>query len=94
VEHGVEDRITRCEGTSFEWADKLLDKKFDFTFIDGNHSYDYVLKDAQNAMRNAGLIGFHDTNMNAVDRALTDSGILEWELIESADRIKIFRRRA
>ena len=90
--HGVESYITRCEGPSSEWAVKLEDEQFEFTFIDGGHTYEVVLGDAKSAMKNSKLIAFHDTDYSDIDKAIEDSGILEWEQIEHVDKIRMFRK--
>lgn len=89
--HDVEDYITRCEGESSIWGKTFADRVFDFTFVDGNHGYDCALEDITNFMKNSKLLGVHDTNMNQVDMAIKDSGILDWELVHYVDKLKIFK---
>ena len=91
IKWGVEDYITRCKGSTFEYGEKhWVDKRFDFVFIDANHSFKFVKRDAMNFMKLSNLIGFHDTNMESVDRALTESGIVNWKLLYRVDTIKVF----
>ncbi len=92
TKHEVDSYITRCKGRSSEWEDKLKDKWFEFIFIDGGHQYECALEDAAFAMTHSNLIGFHDTNMNRVSKAIQDSGILEWRLIHDVVRTKVFER--
>ena len=93
IKHGVNEYLTRVEGSSLDLADKYLDKFFSFTFIDGNHSYEYCLKDIQNSMRNSKWIGIHDVFSEEtpdVTKAVEDSGIKNWLLKFQLDKTVIY----
>jgi len=60
---GLENRIEQIFGdsASFDWD--RLPQPLDFVFIDGNHYYDYVRKDTENALHHVvsgGCIVWHD----------------------------------
>ncbi len=66
-ELGLSDEITLCHGTTSEWAKDLKDKRFNFIFIDADHTYAGVERDLLewSPMLNVGgLVGFHDTNQD------------------------------
>ena len=91
IKWGVEDYITRCKGTTFEYGEKhWVDRRFAFVFIDANHMYRFVRRDAENFMKLSNLIGFHDTNMESVNRAIETTGLLDWKLIHNVDTVKVF----
>lgn len=50
--------------------------KMDFVFIDGSHSYEYVISDTKNALRmlknKQGIIMWHDYGWNEVNQALNE----------------------
>ena len=53
----------------------LKDIKYDFVYIDGNHSYEYVLEDLKNYLPNLeknGFFGVDDYNFESVSRAVQD----------------------
>lgn len=57
----------------------LKDKKYDFVYIDGNHSYEYVLEDLKNYLPNLeknGFFGIDDYNFESVRKAVQDFCIL------------------
>jgi predicted O-methyltransferase YrrM len=58
------DRITQLFGDSATFDYSSLHGRMDFVFIDGSHSYEYVLSDSRTALRllgpNGGTIVWHD----------------------------------
>lgn len=60
---GFRDRIKVFKGTSDNFFSQNSDELFDLILIDGNHSYDFVLNDAQNSfkrLKKNGIIIFDD----------------------------------
>ena len=65
----VRDRITICKGFSQESLPALQDGTFDILYIDGNHTYEYVLRDAELAFQKVkpgGYIIFDDVDWESV----------------------------
>lgn len=61
------DSIKLIRKTSDEAYNDLIDKKFDFIYIDGMHTYDQVKKDIKNyksLVKPGGFIGGHDYHPN------------------------------
>jgi predicted O-methyltransferase YrrM len=59
----VEQKITQLYGDSATYDFEPYFGKMDFVFVDGSHSYDYVLKDSATALqlvRESGVIIWHD----------------------------------
>ena len=59
--------ITLIKKTSDDAIHELKDKKFDFIYIDGMHTYDQVKKDIKNykpLVKEGGFIGGHDYHPN------------------------------
>jgi len=64
------------------WIEKFSDKaiedikeKLDFCYIDGNHTYEYVLNDLENywkIMKKGGILSGHDMTIEDVSRAVID----------------------
>lgn len=58
-----------------EDATYKIPNELDFIYIDGNHEYEYVLKDIElyyNKIRAGGVIGGHDIIMSSVREAVED----------------------
>lgn len=72
----AEGRITQVYGDSARLDWSRLTGPFDFTFIDGNHHYEYVKSDTENALRHlrpGGIIAWHDYGMiEDVSRAVDE----------------------
>lgn len=65
------------------------DGAFDFVYIDGDHSYEGVVKDIQNyksKVKPGGVMAFHDTDKAEVQRAIDQ--YLNWTLVAEVSRIK------
>lgn len=95
--HGVQDIITQFEGTTDAWSGMFKNKgeKFQFVFIDADHSFKNTYNDILNYSQllvSGGLLGFHDTNQDGVDEAIRQANIDDWELVEWVNRIKLFRK--
>ena len=64
--HGTdcENKITQLYGNSATFDFSPYENKMDFIFIDGAHTYDYILKDSEKALRllrdGQGIILWHD----------------------------------
>ena len=61
--HPLESKITELFGDSATFDYSPYEGKIDLVFIDGNHSYEYVKKDTENAFRmlsQRGIIVWHD----------------------------------
>lgn len=62
--------------TSMESVNTIQDNSLDFVFIDGNHSYDYVLEDITEwtkKVKPGGIIAGHDYKVDPVN----DYGVIE-----------------
>ena len=76
--HGTpyENRITQIYADSAAYNFKTIENSFDFIFIDGSHSYSYVISDTENArklLRNGkGVLLWHDYGWPEVVKALND----------------------
>jgi len=69
-------------------AVKKIKGKVDFVYVDGNHSYDYVLNDLRNywpLVKKSGLLAGHDINFDEVSRAICDF-IKERDIYFTADK--------
>jgi predicted O-methyltransferase YrrM len=67
------DRIEFVYESSVDFAPKLKDGYLDFIFIDGDHSYDAVLRDCHAywpKVKEGGLFAGHDINLASVQQAL------------------------
>jgi precorrin-6B methylase 2 len=102
------DRVKLIKGAS-EIVVPALNEKFDFIFIDGNHSYAATLNDfnnAKNLLTENGQIGFHNCS-NDIGPDYFYVGIdggpwkvceeviamPEWQLLDKVERLKVFKRR-
>jgi predicted O-methyltransferase YrrM len=97
-EWGLSNLITQHGMTTLEAAEVFREKeyRFNFLFIDADHSYEGVKEDylAYFPMMNpGGLVAFHDTNQEYTDKVLRELVFcdprLEWEWW--VNRIKAFR---
>jgi len=69
------DKIVVHKDTSDNCVDKFEDGQFDYIFIDGDHSFDGVMKDLKNyysKVKSGGIFSGHDINLIDVQRALRD----------------------
>lgn len=79
----VENKLENYKGrsmfhrtTTSAAAKKVKDESLDFVFIDADHTYQSVLADIQNwtpKVKPGGYICGHDINMNAVERAVSET---------------------
>lgn len=71
---GLDKHIKLIDRTS-EDARNMVNSKFRFIFIDGNHDYAYVKKDILlwgDCLNDGGIIAFHDRNFDGVLRAVNE----------------------
>lgn len=78
------DKLEFMKLTSNEAVGKISEK-LDFVYIDGNHSYEFVLKDIENyvkPLKSDGIIGGHDYwDLTGVPKAVNESAKkLGWNL--------------
>lgn len=69
------DKIVMYKDTSDNCVSKFKDEQFDYIFIDGDHSYEGVIKDLYNyydKLRVGGIFSGHDINLPDVQRALKE----------------------
>lgn len=108
IQNLVGDRATFVKGNSDNVLPQLTDK-FDFIFIDGNHTYEATMRDFKNSiplLADGGQISFHNCSpYMGPDFELygtKDGGpwlvcqdilmMKEWKLVESIDRLKVFKK--
>jgi predicted O-methyltransferase YrrM len=69
------ERLIPIQGFSELVADQIPNNSVDIIFIDGNHSYEYVVKDIVKyspKLRPNGLLTGHDIDYPGVNRAVTE----------------------
>lgn len=69
------DKVTILEMDSLSAAAHIPDGSLDFIFIDGDHSYDAVLRDVNlywSKVRPGGIFAGHDWNLPDVNRAVQE----------------------
>jgi len=79
------DKYIKLVDKTSEEARNVVDSKFRFIFIDGNHEYEYVKKDIllwQECLNEEGIIAFHDRTWDGVSKAID-------ELIRKSDNFTI-----
>jgi predicted O-methyltransferase YrrM len=93
----VDKWIELCPGSTDTWAKKLEDRKFNFVFIDADHTYEAVKKDFNTwapMVKSGGWIAFHDTNQDFSHRAVEETAAGVWEEMTGfhVDRIRTFQK--
>ena len=84
IDHfGYRDRVEHIKALSHPFPEVLQNRRYSIAFIDGNHSYPYVVNDWNNLKDRVNhYIMFHDyikpKVANAVDEAVEDEN---WELV-------------
>jgi predicted O-methyltransferase YrrM len=84
-------RIKMYEGKSADLAGKFPNGQFDFIYIDGDHSYEGVKADIKNylpKLKPGGVIGFHDTNQEYVQKAIRED--IKFKEVAHIDRIRAY----
>lgn len=69
------DKIVIYKDTSENCVSKFENDQFDYIFIDGDHSYEGVLRDLNNyysKVKTGGIFSGHDINLQDVQRALKE----------------------
>ena len=72
---GYEDKITLWKETSEASVEQFPDESLDFIFIDGNHSYEFVITDLERwypKVKPYGIFAGHDSNTEGVQKALSE----------------------
>lgn len=70
--------IVKMKTTSFEASVKFKNETLDFVYIDGNHSYDFVLQDITlwyPKLKKDGILAGHDRRWPGVKKALQTAGL-------------------
>jgi predicted O-methyltransferase YrrM len=91
---GLGDYVEFCKGYTHQWAKRLGDKSFNLLFIDADHHYESCLQDFKlwsPLVSPAGIVAFHDVDINTVDRVIREE-LKDWEQIDHVFKIKSFRR--
>lgn len=94
-ERGTDKYTEFCRGYTHEVAPTLDHLKFKFIFIDADHAYETCRQDFElwsPLLEPDGLISFHDTNFNTVDKVINDC-LGDWELVDHVWKIKSFRKK-
>lgn len=69
------DKIVMYKDTSENCVSKFENEQFDYIFIDGDHSYEGVIKDLYNyydKVKTGGIFSGHDVNLADVQKALME----------------------
>ncbi|MBI4708036.1 MAG: class I SAM-dependent methyltransferase [Candidatus Omnitrophica bacterium] len=79
---GVFEYVEILQGKSWEFSGEW-NKEVDFLFIDGDHSYEAVLRDYLDwgkFVKKGGFIGFHDVAMNPEEKSVYQDG--PWRVVK------------
>jgi hypothetical protein len=91
----VMDYIELCQGTTFEWADRLQHLKFRSVFIDADHHYETCKLDFElwgALVEVGGEVAFHDTDKNTVARVVDEMDRQQWQQVNHIYRTKVFKK--
>lgn len=96
---GVANWITLCEGSTIQWAERFKHSsiRFNFLFIDADHTYEAVKQDYLNwgqLVKPGGWVSFHDTNQDFSHNAIEETVAELWPELKDyhVDRIRTFQR--
>lgn len=95
-ERGLDRFVTLHHASTQEAAKKLRDMRFKLIFIDADHAYKSVCEDIRDwspLLEEGGLLSFHDTFMDRVQRAIADELGDDWEMVDHVYTIKTYRRK-
>ena len=81
------DGIIKIKDTSTNFLQKF-DGVVDFIYIDGNHQYEYIIKDLRLSIKVAKYIGGHDWGMSSLSKALVE--FLDLEKIEDIKDVVVY----
>lgn len=89
--------VELCIGTTDEWATRFATEYFNFVFIDADHSYPAVKRDAISWMplvKPGGWISFHDTNQEFSHNAIEETIAKVWPELKEyhIERIRTFQK--
>ncbi len=76
-EKGISEYVAFMKGLTVPMADKCRSQRFDFLFIDADHSYEGCKADFvawSPLVRSGGEIAFHDANLDSVLQVVKESG--------------------
>ncbi len=91
-DRGLADYATIVRGYSVPTSKEYKAIRFNFVFIDADHSYagckaDFVAWSPM--VKSGGEIAFHDTHLPEVDRVVEESG---WELVATIGTMKVIKK--
>ena len=86
---GINQHLKLHVMTSAEFAQKFEDRKFEYIYIDADHSYEGVKKDYQTfwpRLTSGGMISFHDINMKGLHHG-QEFGVWKlWQELENKNK--------
>ena len=91
-EHEIDRYITLCQGFTHELVD-IIPGKYQLIFIDADHHYETTKQDFElwsPTLEKGGLIMFHDSNMNTVNRVIEELDA-KWKLVNHVWSLKVFK---
>ena len=91
-ERGFSEYVTVVRSFSIDAVQNYQNTKFNFVFIDADHSYEGCKSDFEAwspLVVPGGEIAFHDSNYEAVQRVIDESG---WEVVAAVDQLKVIRK--
>jgi predicted O-methyltransferase YrrM len=96
TEKGLDSYIEVVVGYTAHTADVFKGHKFNFVFIDADHSYKGCMEDFlawSPLVREGGLIGFHDANRQPVLKVLSELADHGWKMQQWIGTLSIWRRK-
>ena len=95
-QYGVDHVVHVLQGFSYDFAGDFKEE-LSFLMIDGDHSYEGVMKDItlwSGFIKVGGFMAFHDSDWKGVDQAIEEAVVAsdEWQECERADSLRTFQR--